>query len=30
VLLQVVTLAGNVGRDLHPVGQTHTGDLAQG
>src|ERR1700727_3716536 len=29
VLLQVVTLAGNVGADLHPVGQTDTGDLAK-
>src|SRR6187551_2381355 len=30
VLLQVVALAGDVGGDLHPVGQPHTGDLAQG
>src|SRR5207245_4017432 len=29
VLLQVVALAGNVGRDLHRVGQAHTRDLAQ-
>src|SRR4051794_14204934 len=30
VLLQVVALARDVGGDLHPVGQPHTGDLAQG
>src|SRR3954467_5458543 len=29
VLLQVVALAGDVHRDLHAVGQAHTGDLAQ-
>src|SRR4051812_5173215 len=29
VLLQVVTLARDVGRDLHLVGQTHAADLAQ-
>src|SRR4051794_39195771 len=29
VLLQVVALAGDVGGDLHPVGQAHTGDLAK-
>src|SRR5690606_15283840 len=30
VFLQVVTLTGNVGRDLDAVAQLHTGDLAQG
>src|SRR5680860_158290 len=30
VLLQVVALAGDVGGDLHPVGEANTGDLAQG
>src|SRR6187551_2807421 len=30
VLLQVVALPGDVGGDLHPVGEAHTGDLAQG
>src|SRR5215207_5349725 len=29
VLLQVVALTGDVHRDLHLVGQAHTGDLAQ-
>src|SRR5437763_9434864 len=29
VLLEVVTLAGNVGADFHPVRQPHTGDLSQ-
>ena len=29
VLLQVVALAGDVGRDLDPVGQAHARDLAQ-
>src|SRR3984957_4490586 len=29
VLLQVVAFAGDVGADLHAVGQTHTRDLAQ-
>src|SRR3954468_18599951 len=29
VLLQVVALARDVGGDLHPVGQAHTGDLAK-
>ena len=29
VLLQVVALAGDVGRDLHLVGQAHAADLAQ-
>ena len=29
VLLQVVALAGDVGRDLHAVGQPHARDLAQ-
>src|SRR5215218_4906597 len=29
VLLQVVALAGDVHRDLHRVGQAHSGDLAQ-
>ena len=29
VLLQVVALAGDVGRDLDAVGQPHAGDLAQ-
>src|SRR3954454_8743935 len=29
VLLEVVALARDVGRDLHPVGQAHTGDLAK-
>ena len=29
VLLEVVTLAGDVGRDLHPVRQPHARDLAQ-
>src|SRR4029077_17566231 len=29
VLLKVVSLAGNVGGDLHAVGQPDTGDLAQ-
>ena len=29
VLLQVVALARDVGGDLHPVGETDTGDLAQ-
>src|SRR5664280_3910757 len=30
VLLQVVTLAGDVGGHLEPTGQAHTGHLAQG
>ena len=30
VLLQVVALAGDVGRDLDAVDETHAGDLAQG
>ena len=30
VLLQVVADARDIGRDLHPVGQTHTGNLTQG
>src|SRR5688500_3435025 len=29
VLLEVVSDAGDVGRDLHLTGQPHTGDLAQ-
>src|SRR5579884_246752 len=29
VLLEVVALAGDVGADLHPIGQAHAGDLAQ-
>src|SRR6266496_5724696 len=29
VLLEVVTLARNVGADFHPVRQTHAGDLTQ-
>src|SRR3954452_1819873 len=29
VLLEVVALARDVGRDLHPVRQAHAGDLAQ-
>ena len=29
MLLKVVALTGNVGRDLHPVGQPHSDDLAQ-
>src|SRR4051812_40027546 len=29
VLLQVVALAGDVGRDLHTAGQPHTGDLPE-
>src|SRR5688572_153127 len=30
MLLKVVALAGDVGGDLHPVGEPHAGDLAQG
>src|SRR5713101_7696144 len=30
VLLQAVTLPGDVGRDLHRVRQAHAGDLPQG
>src|SRR5665213_59165 len=30
VLLEVVSLAGDVGRDLEAAGEAHTGDLPQG